>query len=57
MYEDVKTTKTCACIKAIPISKPEKAIINDKGINPSTKKIKPDVIIFQVNPANIFNNI
>lgn len=37
MYEDVRTTNTCACIKAIPNSKPENAIIKAKGIKPTKK--------------------
>lgn len=32
-------------MKAIPNSRPEKAIIKAKGINPKKKNIKPDVII------------
>ena len=32
MYEEDKTTKTCACIKAIPNSKPENDIIKSRGI-------------------------
>ena len=31
MYEELKTTNTCACIKAIPSSNPENAIMNAKG--------------------------
>lgn len=57
MYEEDKTTNTCACIKAIPISNPEKAIINNNGIKPKKKYSKPLLIILYVNPANIFNNI
>lgn len=37
MYEDVKTTNTCACIKAIPNSRPENAIMKAKGIKPIKK--------------------
>ena len=37
MYEEVRTTKTCACMKAIPNSKPENAIIKAKGIKPTKK--------------------
>ncbi len=37
IYEEVKTANTCACIKAIPSSNPEKAIINAKGIKPTKK--------------------
>ena len=36
---ELKTTNTWAWIKAIPNSKPEKAIINAKGINPNKKNI------------------
>ncbi len=57
MQLEDKTTNTWACIKAIPNSKPEKAIINANGINPKKKKITPLVIILYVKPANIFNNI
>ena len=45
MYEHDNTTKTWACIKAIPSSKPEKAIINAKGNNPKNKNIIPELII------------
>ena len=45
MYEQDKTTNTCDCIKAIPNSNPEKAIINAKGNNPNIKKIIPELII------------
>ncbi len=41
----LKTTKTCAWINAIPNSKPEKAIINAKGIKLKKKNINPEVII------------
>lgn len=44
-------------MNAIPSSKPEKAIINAKGNNPSMKKINPEFIILYVNPLKIFNNI
>ena len=45
MYEEDKTTKTCAWINAIANSNPEKAIINNKGIKPKIKNIKPEFII------------
>lgn len=45
MYEQDKTTKTWACIKAIPNSNPENAIINAKGNNPKKKNIIPEFII------------
>lgn len=45
MYTEDNTTKTGACINAIPNSNPEKAIINAKGIKPKKKKMKPLVII------------
>jgi hypothetical protein len=32
-------------MKAIANSRPEKAIINNKGINPKIKKINPEFII------------
>ena len=57
MYEQDRTTKTWACIKAIHISKPAKAIIKLRGIKPKWKKMKPDVIILYVKPARIFNSI
>lgn len=57
MYPEANTTNTCACIKAIPNSKPEKAIINAKGINPKIKKMKPLVIILYVKPAKMFNSM
>lgn len=57
MYPDDKTTNTCACINAIPNSKPENATINDKGINPKKNNIIPLVIILYVKPAKMFNNI
>lgn len=45
MYEQDKTTNTCACIKAIPISNPEKAIIKTRGIKLKNKNTIPEVII------------
>ena len=57
MYEEDKTTNTCDCIKAIPNSNPENAIMNAKGNNPSIKNINPEFIILYVNPLKIFNNI
>lgn len=57
MYEHDRTTKTWACINAIPNSKPEKAIINAKGSNPKKKNMNPEVIMLYVNPLNIFNNM
>src|ERR1700738_5003645 len=44
-------------MKAIPNSKPLKAIIKAKGIKPKKKNITPEVIILYVKPANIFNNM
>ena len=44
-------------MKAIPNSKPEKAIIKANGIKPKNKYIKPEVIILYVKPAKIFNSI
>jgi len=38
-------------------SKPEKAIIKDKGSKPKIKNRIPEFIILKVNPLNIFNNI
>ena len=45
MYDEVNTTNTWACINAIPNSKPENAIIKSKGIKPTKKKKKPELII------------
>lgn len=45
MYEADKTTNTCACIKAIPISKPAKAIIKTRGIKPRKIYINPEDIM------------
>ena len=44
-------------MKAIPNSKPLKAIMKAKGIKPKKKNIKPEVIMLQVKPANILSNI
>ena len=44
-------------MKAIPNSKPENAIINANGNNPSTKKIIPEFIMLYVNPLSILSNI
>ncbi len=44
-------------MKAMANSKPEKAIINNKGINPNKKKIAPEFIILYTKPLNILNNI
>ena len=44
-------------MNAIPNSRPENAMINDKGINPKKKNIIPLVIILYVKPANMFNNM
>jgi hypothetical protein len=57
IYEELNTTKTCACIKAIPISNPEKANINNNGTNPNTKYIIPLLIILKVKPDKIFNSM
>ena len=45
MYEQDKTINTWACMKAIPNSKPENAIIKAKGKNPKKKNMKPEVIM------------
>ena len=45
MYEQDKTTNTCACMNAIPISSPEKAIIKIKGNKAKKKNRIPEVII------------
>jgi hypothetical protein len=42
-------------MKLIAISKPQKAIINDKGRRPTRKKIRPLVIILYVKPLRIAN--
>ena len=57
MYEADRTTNTCACINAIPISKPEKATINKRGNKPKKKYINPLFIISYVNPDKIFKSI
>ena len=57
MYDEDNTTNTCAWINAIPISKPEKAKINNNGTNPKKKYIIPFFIILYVKPAKIFNSI
>jgi hypothetical protein len=40
-------------MKAIPNSNPQKAIINDKGNNPTKKKITPLAMMLYVNPLRI----
>ena len=57
MYEQDNTTKTWDCIKAIPSSNPENAIMNANGNNPNTKKINPELIILYVNPLKIFKSM
>ena len=57
MYEHDNTTNTCACMNAIPNSKPENAIMKAKGNNPKKKNINPEFIILYVNPLRIFNSI
>ena len=44
-------------MKAIPNSKPEKAIIKAKGNNPKKKNMKPEFIMLQVNPLKIFKSM
>ena len=39
MLEQYKTRNTCDCMKAVPNSKPENAIINAKGNNPKIRNI------------------
>jgi len=56
MYPALNTIKTWACIKAIPNSKKENAIINVKGNIPKIPKI-PALNILNVNPLNINNSI
>ena len=53
MQEQVKTTKTWACINAIANSNPENAIIKAKGTNPKKKNNTPLFIILYVNPLKI----
>ena len=57
MYEQDKTTNTCAWITAIAISNPENAIMKANGTNPKKKKNKPLAIILYVNPAKILKSI
>ena len=57
MYEQDNTTNTCDCIKAIPNSNPENAIIKANGNNPRTKKMIPELIMLYVNPLKIFKSI
>ena len=57
MQEHDNTTNTCACIRAIANSSPEKAIINNKGSAPKTKNSTPELIILYVNPLKMFNNM
>lgn len=45
MYDEVKTTNTCAWMKLIPNSKPQIATTNANGIKPKIKKITPEVIM------------
>ncbi len=45
MYEEDNTTNTCAWINAMANSRPENAIINNKGIKPKIKNMKPEFII------------
>lgn len=44
-------------MNAIPISKPEKANINNNGTKPKKKYIIPFFIILYVNPANMLRSI
>lgn len=44
-------------MNAIPNSKPENAMIKDKGNKPNIKKSIPLVIISKVKPANMLNSI
>ena len=57
MYEQDNTTNTCDCIKAIPNSNPENAIIKANGSNPRIKKMIPELIILYVNPLKIFKSM
>ena len=52
----LRTTNTWACIKAIPNSNAENAIMNAKGNKPKKKNRIPLVIILYVKPLKIFNN-
>ena len=45
MYEQDNTTNTCDCIKAIPNSNPENAIMKAKGNKAKKKKITPEHMI------------
>jgi hypothetical protein len=57
MYDELNTIKTWAWINAIPISRPEKAKINNKGIKPKIKYNAPLLIILKVNPDKIFKSM
>jgi len=57
MYEHERTTKTWACINAIPNSRLENAIMNPNGKAPNKKNINPEFIILYVNPLNMFKSI
>ena len=57
MYEQDNTTNTCDCMKAIPSSNPENAIIKASGNSPRKKKIIPELIILYVKPLSILSNI
>ena len=57
MYEQDKTTNTCACMKAIPSSKPEKAIMKANGSRAKKKKKNPEFIMLYVKPLRIFKSM
>ena len=57
MYEQLKTTKTWAWIKAIPNSKPEKAIMKANGNRAKKKKKNPEFIMLYVKPLRIFKSM
>ena len=45
MNEHERTTKTCACMNAIPNSRLEKATIKPNGKAPNRKNINPEFMI------------
>lgn len=57
MYEQDNTTNTCDCIKAIPNSNPENAIIKANGNNPRIKKMIPELIMLYVKPLSMLSSM
>lgn len=57
MYESDNTTHTCDCVKAIPNSDPENAMMSANGDKPDGKKTDPELGVLQVNPLKMFDNM